>query len=165
VTTRKSHPSTGYPIPIANDIELPFKPTIRAAELSDHAESGRPRAKRATLAQVDSDYAAPKKPSPANVVADPSANLQTFTLADLAQFTNEKVYFNDASKDVHLFFVGRDDVHNILKYILSRASISLYLNMFDALGKSNQIMRRSQRLFFGALPEEHLHAGTNCNHK
>jgi hypothetical protein len=28
------------------------------------------------------------------------------------------------------FFVGRDDVHDILKYILSRVTISLYLNMF-----------------------------------
>jgi hypothetical protein len=33
-------------------------------------------------------------------------------------------------KDVHLFYVGRDDVHSILKYVLSRVTVSLYLNMF-----------------------------------
>jgi hypothetical protein len=27
--------------------------------------------------------------------------------------------------------VGRDDVHGILKYLLSRATLSLYLNMFE----------------------------------
>ena len=36
----------------------------------------------------------------------------------------------DASKDFHLFYVGRDDVHDILKYLLERVSTSLYLNMF-----------------------------------
>jgi len=35
-----------------------------------------------------------------------------------------------SSKDCHLFYVGRDDVHDILKHVLSRVSISLYLNMF-----------------------------------
>ena len=29
-----------------------------------------------------------------------------------------------------MFFVGRDDVHDILAYVLSRARVSLYLNMF-----------------------------------
>lgn len=29
-----------------------------------------------------------------------------------------------------MFYVGRDDVHDILKHVLSRVSISLYLNMF-----------------------------------
>jgi hypothetical protein len=32
--------------------------------------------------------------------------------------------------DFHLFYVGRDDVHSILKHVLSRVSVSLYLNMF-----------------------------------
>jgi len=57
-------------------------------------------------------------------------SLQTFTLADLEQFTKEGAYSNDASKDFHLFYVGRDDVHGILKYLLSRVRTSLYLNMF-----------------------------------
>jgi hypothetical protein len=42
----------------------------------------------------------------------------------------EKVYATTASKDFHLFYLGRDDVHSILKYVLSRVSASLYLNMF-----------------------------------
>lgn len=57
-------------------------------------------------------------------------SLQTFTLADLQQFTKEGTYASHASKDFHLFYVGRDDVHGILKYLLSRARVSLYLNMY-----------------------------------
>jgi PLD-like domain len=61
---------------------------------------------------------------------DPTQNLQTFRLLDLAQYTREKSYSSDASADFHLYFVGRDDVHDILKYVLSRTQVSLYLNMF-----------------------------------
>ncbi|HKR44922.1 MAG TPA: hypothetical protein VJU59_35515 [Paraburkholderia sp.] len=68
--------------------------------------------------------------SAANVISDVTQTLQTFDLLDLQQYTREKSYSSTASKDFHLFYVGRDDVHNILKYILSRASISLYMNMF-----------------------------------
>lgn len=57
-------------------------------------------------------------------------HLQDFVLSDLALYTNEKAYSQNASKDFHLFYVGRDDVHEILKYILSRVTVSLYLNMF-----------------------------------
>jgi hypothetical protein len=57
-------------------------------------------------------------------------SLQTFDLLELQQFTKEKVYSTTASKDFHLFYVGRDDVHDILKYVLSRVTVSLYLNMF-----------------------------------
>jgi hypothetical protein len=56
--------------------------------------------------------------------------LQTFDLLQLQQYTQKKSYPPTASKDFHLFFVGRDDVHDILKYVLSRVSVSLYLNMF-----------------------------------
>jgi len=70
------------------------------------------------------------KPSPNNAQGDPTQNLQTFTLRDLERFTREKVFATNASEHVHLFYVGRDDVHEILKYILSRVCISLYLNMF-----------------------------------
>jgi len=68
--------------------------------------------------------------SASNALGDPTQSLQTFNLSDLQQFTLEKSYSNNASKDFHLFFVGRDDVHDILKYVLSRASVSIYLNMF-----------------------------------
>ncbi|TDR82222.1 hypothetical protein [Paludibacterium purpuratum] len=56
--------------------------------------------------------------------------LQTFDLVDLAQYTKEGSFSPTASKDFHLFFVGRDDVHEILKHVLSRVTVSLYLNMF-----------------------------------
>jgi len=65
-----------------------------------------------------------------SVIDDPTQSLQTFSLLELQQFTQEKVYASTASMDFHLFYVGRDDVHEILKYILSRVSVSLYLNMF-----------------------------------
>lgn len=70
------------------------------------------------------------RPSPSNVTSDPTENLQTFDLTDLQQYTKEHSYAPSASKDFHLFFVGRDDVHDILKYVLSRTRVSLYCNMF-----------------------------------
>ena len=68
--------------------------------------------------------------SASNALGDPTQSLQTFNLTDLQQFTLEKSFANNASTDLHLFFVGRDDVHDILKYVLSRVSVSLYMNMF-----------------------------------
>lgn len=65
-----------------------------------------------------------------NPTADPTKTLQSFTQDDLAQFTLEQRYSDNPSNDFHLFYVGRDDVHEILKYILSRARVLLYLNMF-----------------------------------
>ncbi|WP_297463298.1 hypothetical protein [Ferrovum sp.] len=60
----------------------------------------------------------------------PTETLQTFDLIDLAQYTREKSFSPGASNTWHLFYVGRDDVHLILKHVLSRVSVSLYLNMF-----------------------------------
>ncbi len=68
--------------------------------------------------------------SASNARGDPSQSLQTFNLLDLQQYTREKAYSPNASADFHLFYVGRDDVHDILKHVLSRVSLSLYLNMF-----------------------------------
>lgn len=65
-----------------------------------------------------------------NASSDKTQSLQDFELTDLQQFTREGAYSNNASKDFHLFYVGRDNVHEILKYVLSRASVSLYINMF-----------------------------------
>jgi hypothetical protein len=80
-----------------------------------------------TASNAPSDQA---QPAPTNVVDDKSQSLQTFDLLDLRQYTPEKAYSSTASKDFHLFFVGRDDVHDILKYVLSRVRVSLHLNMF-----------------------------------
>ena len=73
---------------------------------------------------------APVNASPSNTLGDKSQSLQTFNLLDLQQYTREKAYSTTASKDFHLFYVGRDDVHDILKHVLSKVSISLYINMF-----------------------------------
>lgn len=65
-----------------------------------------------------------------NAIDDPAITLQRFDLLDLEQYTQEKTFATTASRDFHLFYVGRDDVHSILKHVLSRVSVSLYLNMF-----------------------------------
>ena len=57
-------------------------------------------------------------------------SLTTFTLDDLAQFTKEKSFSSNDSSDFRSFYVGRDDVHGILKYLLTRCSRSLRFNMF-----------------------------------
>jgi hypothetical protein len=57
-------------------------------------------------------------------------SLQNFTLNDLTEFTSEKQLNPRASSDFRLMFVGRDDVHEALKHVISRISVSLYLNMF-----------------------------------
>jgi len=72
----------------------------------------------------------PPKSTVTNAIDLPSVSLQRFDLTDLQPYTQEKVYATTASKDFHLFYVGRDDVHSILKHVLSRVSVSLYLNMF-----------------------------------
>jgi hypothetical protein len=71
-----------------------------------------------------------KTASASNANADPSQSLQTFELIDLQQYTLEKTYSPAAGKQFHLFFVGRDNVHDVLKHVLSRTRVSLYLNMF-----------------------------------
>ena len=57
-------------------------------------------------------------------MAPKPASLQTFSLTELERFTKEGVYASDASKDFHLFYVGRDDVHGVLQYLLSRVRTS-----------------------------------------
>jgi len=59
-----------------------------------------------------------------------AASLQNFQLTDLAPFTLEGSFAQNASRDFHLFYVGRDNVHELLRFLFSRATISIYLNMF-----------------------------------
>ena len=57
-------------------------------------------------------------------------SLQTFTLDDLAPFTREKSFAPNDSSDFRVLYVGRDDVHAALAYVLSHCTRSLKLNMF-----------------------------------
>lgn len=59
-----------------------------------------------------------------------TVNLNDFELTDLAPLTKEGSYAANASQSFHLFYVGCDDVHEILKYVFQRATKSIYLNMF-----------------------------------
>jgi hypothetical protein len=68
--------------------------------------------------------------SQSNAPGEVTQSLQAFDLSDLERYTREKKYATNASKEFHLFYVGRDDVHDLLKHVLSRVSISLYLNTF-----------------------------------
>ena len=65
-----------------------------------------------------------------DVAQDPTATLQTFTLDELAQFTRERSFSPQESPDFRVLYVGRDDVHGALKYVLARCSRSLKMNMF-----------------------------------
>ena len=57
-------------------------------------------------------------------------SLHDFVFDDIGQYTSEGSFPASASPDFRLFFVGRDDVHQILRHVLSRVQTSLYLNMF-----------------------------------
>jgi hypothetical protein len=57
-------------------------------------------------------------------------SLATFTLDDLAPFTREGVFDPRDSIDFRTFYVGRDDVHGILKHLHARVAHSEKLSMF-----------------------------------
>lgn len=57
-------------------------------------------------------------------------SLQSFSLPDLDQYLYEGQASPRASADFRLLYVGRDNVHEALKHVLSRVTVSLYLNMF-----------------------------------
>ncbi len=146
-SSAKSAPATDGSLATAS--ALPFAPGVPARPFVDpHAVpesvlAGPPPP--VTTKDVQVAYARPATQSASNSLGDPTQNLQKFTLQDLAIYTKEKSYSTTASKDVHLFYVGRDDVHDILKYVLSRVTISLYMNMFgfDDDELNNIIMQKA----------------------
>lgn len=144
-STQSSAPATANSA-IASSSSLPFAPVEPARPFVD-PDTVQKAADLVpgTTANVQAAYAKPAKQSSSSALGDPTKNLQTFELSDLAQYTKEATYSADASKDVHLFYVGRDDVHDILKYILSRVTISLYLNMFgfDDSELNNIVMQKA----------------------
>lgn len=82
---------------------------------------------------------------------DPAATLNAFTLADLAPFVREQSFPAGDSPDFRVLYVGRDDVHGALKYVLSRCSRFLKLNMFgyddDELDQLIQHLLDSQHVY------------------
>lgn len=69
-------------------------------------------------------------PSEQAAAEDPRVTLNAFSLDDLAQFTREGSFPAGDSPDFRVLYVGRDDVHGALKYLLARCSRSLRMNMF-----------------------------------
>jgi phosphatidylserine/phosphatidylglycerophosphate/cardiolipin synthase-like enzyme len=61
---------------------------------------------------------------------NPAINLHAFDLDDLAMFKHERSFPKNDSRDVRVFYAGRDDLHGVLTYLLARCSRSLKLNMF-----------------------------------
>lgn len=133
--------SSGPSLPFAPG--FPARPFVDPNAIPAAVLEGQPPP--VTVEHVQAAYAAPAKQSQSNVLGDPTQNLQSFTLNDLALFTKEQCYSTNQSKDVHLFYVGRDDVHDILKYVLSRVTVSLYMNMFgfDDSELNNIIMQKA----------------------
>lgn len=84
-------------------------------------------------------------------MSDAPATLNTFTLADLAPFKREQSFPAGDSVDFRVFYVGRDDVHGALGYLLGRCSRSLKLNMFgyddDELDGIIQGLIRSEHVY------------------
>lgn len=64
------------------------------------------------------------------IAQDPTQTLTTFSLGALVQFKREKAFDPNDSQDFRVFYVGRDDVHGVLRYLLARCSRSLYFNQF-----------------------------------
>lgn len=65
-----------------------------------------------------------------DTAANTSCTLNNFSLNDLAPFTREKSFPAGDSQDFRVLYVGRDDVHGPLKYLLARCSRSLRMNQF-----------------------------------
>lgn len=61
---------------------------------------------------------------------DPKVNLHGFALDDLAPFRHERSFPAASPPDHRLFYVGRDDIHGLLRYLLARVTSSFRLNMF-----------------------------------
>jgi len=93
-----------------------------AGSLVDSKISDRDMTKQAAGSLVDS------KISDLDMTKQAAGSLVDFKITDLATFTREQAI--SGNPDFHLFYVGRDDVHGVLKYVLSRVTTSLYLNMF-----------------------------------
>lgn len=82
----------------------------------------------------------------------PQPSLQTFTLDDLAQFTREGSFDPRDSADFRTFYVGRDNVHGVLKYLHQRVTVSEKLSMFgyddDELDALIEALIKSEHVFF-----------------
>jgi hypothetical protein len=69
--------------------------------------------------------------APASKTASaPLPTLATFTLDELGQFTREGAFDPKDSSDYRVLYVGRDNVHGALAYVLSRCNRTLKFNMF-----------------------------------
>jgi hypothetical protein len=91
--------------------------------------------------------------------------LQTFHLDDLAQYTAEGAFATSRSADFRVFYAGRDDVHGVLHHLLSRATVSLRLNMFgyddDELNRLIMALLKDPKVFVQATLDQSQAAGAH----
>ena len=84
--------------------------------------------------------------------AVPLPTLATFMLDDLAPFTREGAFDPRDSQDFRTFYVGRDDVHGVLKYLHARVTVSEKMSMFGfddvELDKMIEALIVSEHVFF-----------------
>lgn len=96
---------------------------------------------------------------------DPRINLNDFSLDDLAPFTREQSFSHSDSKDFRVFYVGRDDVHGVLKSLLSRCTRSLKFNQFgyddDELDAIIQHLVMSEHVFVQGTLDKSQAAGVH----
>lgn len=87
----------------------------------------------------------------AQTLKDPTQTLQTFHLDDLALYKRARRFDPRDSPDFRNFYVGRDDVHGVLKYLLVRTTLSIKLNMFgyddEELDAIIQAQLRNQHVY------------------
>jgi hypothetical protein len=99
------------------------------------------------------------------VAIDPRATLNDFTLDGLATFTREGSFPARDSSDFRVFYVGRDDVHGVLKYLLARCSRSLQLSMFgfddDELNDVIVYLVESEHVFVQGTLDKSQSAGVH----
>lgn len=97
--------------------------------------------------------------------ADPTQTLQSFTLDNLAGYTREGSFAPGDSADFRVFYVGRDQVHDVLKYLLARCSRSLKMNMFgyddDELNQIIEGLVTSEHVFVQGTLDRSQAAGVH----
>lgn len=100
-----------------------------------------------------------------HAASDPTVTLNQFTLEDLAPFKRERSFPAGDSPDFRVFYVGRDDVHGVLKHLLARCARSLRMNMFgyddDELDQIIQGLVDSEHVFVQGTLDKSQAAGAH----
>jgi hypothetical protein len=97
-----------------------------------------------------------------------ASSMEQFLLQELALFRKAGTFASNSSRDFQLFYVGGEDVHAILEYLLSRATTSLYLNecrrgAVTSRFPSDEEPFPASLAHMGGLPSAALRAAEHCD--